>query len=383
MGKLLVFLPDGTMRPVNLGKERVVIGRRADNDVCLPFPAVSSEHAAVVTILDDSFLEDLDSTNGTLVNGKAIQKHFLRDRDQIDIGQQKLIYLSDDLAPIVDENIDTVRNELKTFGEKVQRANTARRTRDTRVDVSADEARNPAKSDDAAPAERVEPFFTQAELSADAARMNALPGEKSRPEAEFAADLVEPLAGAAPKLLLDLPPPELSSSIRRRPAIKSESTVEQKADRLSTDRGLDEMARIRSSESGNGAHENGANGNGKRPSSVDTIAESLARATGVPAKASGAPVVEMRSPPARITVLSGANAGRSLIIERNEVVIGRVGLQVVAIQHADNQFRLYPREGDVEPTLNGSPVDKDGALLSSGDTFEVAGARIEFIAKPR
>ena len=51
-------------------KERITIGRRADNDICLPYPAVSGEHAAIVTILADSFLEDLGSTNGTLVNDR-------------------------------------------------------------------------------------------------------------------------------------------------------------------------------------------------------------------------------------------------------------------------------------------------------------------------
>ena len=71
MGKLVLFLADGTTMDVPLDKERITIGRRADNDVCLPYPAVSGEHAQVVTILADSFLEDLGSTNGTLVNGKA------------------------------------------------------------------------------------------------------------------------------------------------------------------------------------------------------------------------------------------------------------------------------------------------------------------------
>src|SRR5665213_3939595 len=113
MGKLVLFLQDGSTKAINLGKERVVIGRRADNDVCLPYPAVSGEHVAVVTILADSFLEDLGSTNGTLVNGAAVQKHFLRDRDQIDIGQQKLVYLADESAQLEDLNINVVRKELK------------------------------------------------------------------------------------------------------------------------------------------------------------------------------------------------------------------------------------------------------------------------------
>ena len=83
-----------------LDRQRITIGRRPDNDICLAYPAVSGEHAAVVTILADSFLEDLGSTNGTLVNGAAVAKHFLRDRDEIDIGQQMLVYLVDDAATL-------------------------------------------------------------------------------------------------------------------------------------------------------------------------------------------------------------------------------------------------------------------------------------------
>ena len=92
MGRLIAHLPDGSTREFRLDQGRVTIGRRADNDVCLPFPAVSAEHAALVTIGADSFLEDLDSTNGTLVNGERIAKHFLRDGDRIDIGRLDLVY---------------------------------------------------------------------------------------------------------------------------------------------------------------------------------------------------------------------------------------------------------------------------------------------------
>src|ERR1700687_3726926 len=96
MSKLVLHLENGTTMEIPLDQERITIGRRADNDVCLSNLAVSGEHAAVVTILADSFLEDLGSTNGTLVNGNAIVKHFLRDRDEIDVGQHKLVYYADE-----------------------------------------------------------------------------------------------------------------------------------------------------------------------------------------------------------------------------------------------------------------------------------------------
>src|SRR4030095_16447279 len=110
---------------VLLDKERITIGRRADNDVCLPYPAVSGEHAAVVTILADSFLEDLGSTNGTLVNGKPIVKHFLADNDQIDIGRQRLTYASDNDAKIEPLPADLLRNHLRGLSEKVEPARPA------------------------------------------------------------------------------------------------------------------------------------------------------------------------------------------------------------------------------------------------------------------
>lgn len=93
MAKLVVHRPDGTVRDIKLDRDRITIGRRADNDLCLPYPAVSAEHAEVVTVVGDSFLHDCGSTNGTLVNGARISKHFLRDHDRIDIGRVQLVYL--------------------------------------------------------------------------------------------------------------------------------------------------------------------------------------------------------------------------------------------------------------------------------------------------
>ncbi len=92
MARLIASLPDGSTREITLDQGRITIGRRADNHFCLPFPAVSAEHAAVLTIGADSFLEDLDSTNGTFVNGNRITKHFLRDGDRISAGRIEMTY---------------------------------------------------------------------------------------------------------------------------------------------------------------------------------------------------------------------------------------------------------------------------------------------------
>lgn len=81
-----------------LSKERMTIGRKAHNDIVIDNLAVSGEHAAIVTIQNDSFLEDLDSTNGVTVNGMATKKHFLQNSDVIEIGKYKIKYLNDQPA---------------------------------------------------------------------------------------------------------------------------------------------------------------------------------------------------------------------------------------------------------------------------------------------
>lgn len=100
MAKLVLHQPDGTLRDLKLDRDRITIGRRPDNDLCLPYPAVSAEHAEIVTVAGDSFLHDMGSTNGTLVNGNRVTRHFLRDRDRIDVGLQQLVYLTDEAETI-------------------------------------------------------------------------------------------------------------------------------------------------------------------------------------------------------------------------------------------------------------------------------------------
>lgn len=103
MGKLVITDNTGVTTEYTLDKERVTLGRLASNDVVLNDKAVSGRHAAIVTILDDSFLEDLDSTNGTQVNGQPVTKHPLTHGDVISVGRNTVRYFSSD-APVADSD---------------------------------------------------------------------------------------------------------------------------------------------------------------------------------------------------------------------------------------------------------------------------------------
>lgn len=94
-GKLVLSLNGSVLGEFTLNKERTTIGRKPHNDIQVDNLAVSGAHAAILTILNDSFIEDLDSTNGTFVNGKLIKKHALRAGDLVAIGKHELRYLND------------------------------------------------------------------------------------------------------------------------------------------------------------------------------------------------------------------------------------------------------------------------------------------------
>ena len=93
--KIILSMDGVVLQEYALSKERMTIGRKAHNDIVIDNLAVSGEHAAIVTIQNDSFLEDLDSTNGVAVNGMATKKHFLQNNDVIEIGKYKIKYLND------------------------------------------------------------------------------------------------------------------------------------------------------------------------------------------------------------------------------------------------------------------------------------------------
>ncbi|MBX9675809.1 MAG: FHA domain-containing protein [Methylotenera sp.] len=95
MAKLHFLLDGNSLGEFALDKERMTIGRRPSNQIHIDNLAVSGVHAVIVTIGNDSFLEDLNSTNGTLVNGKAIKKYVLQHEDMIEFGKYQLKYINE------------------------------------------------------------------------------------------------------------------------------------------------------------------------------------------------------------------------------------------------------------------------------------------------
>ena len=98
MGKLVVSLDGVVIKDVQITKDKTTLGRRPYNDIVIDNLAVSGEHAVLQMLGNDVFIEDLNSTNGTYINGKAIKKQMLAHNDTVEIGKYKIKFLSEENA---------------------------------------------------------------------------------------------------------------------------------------------------------------------------------------------------------------------------------------------------------------------------------------------
>lgn len=99
MPKLILSMDGLVLKEMVLTRERTSIGRKPDNDIQIDNLAISGHHAVITCILDDAFLEDQNSTNGTYVNGLPVKKHVLANNDVIELGKYRLKYLADAAQP--------------------------------------------------------------------------------------------------------------------------------------------------------------------------------------------------------------------------------------------------------------------------------------------
>ncbi|MBC7604836.1 MAG: FHA domain-containing protein [Ramlibacter sp.] len=99
MPKMIVSIDGVVIKEVQLTKDRTALGRRPYNDIVIDNLAVSGEHAVLQMTGNEVYLEDLNSTNGTYVNGKAVKKQLLQNSDTVEIGKYKIKYVNEVAGP--------------------------------------------------------------------------------------------------------------------------------------------------------------------------------------------------------------------------------------------------------------------------------------------
>ncbi len=114
MPKLIVSIDGVVIKDVTLAKDRTTLGRRPYNDIVVDNLAISGEHAVLHMIGSDVYLEDLNSTNGTYVNGRAIKKQALEHNDVIEVGKYKIRFMGGQVPVGPGESVVPARGLEKT-----------------------------------------------------------------------------------------------------------------------------------------------------------------------------------------------------------------------------------------------------------------------------
>ena len=224
MAKLILSVDGQVLKEYQLTKERTLIGRKPHNDIPIDNLAVSGEHAAIITILNDSFIEDLGSTNGTMVNGKPVKKHFLQNNDVVEIGKHKLKYFNDAPTaataadfektmiirnpakaappPVADKGMGDTQTNLKAMAPDAPRpaatppsASTTATSPPAPAPVPATSTSPPAPAPSAAPAHAPSPAPAHAPAAPPASAAGATPLREAA---------IQVLSGAAAGRTLDL-----------------------------------------------------------------------------------------------------------------------------------------------------------------------------------
>jgi pSer/pThr/pTyr-binding forkhead associated (FHA) protein len=171
MARLILSLDGQTLAEYNMTKERYTVGRLPDNDIRIDNAAVSGHHSLLINILNDSFLEDLNSTNGTYVNGKLIKKHALQHGDVITVGHHQLRYVDDQAQQAPEDEFEKTM-VIQPSGQMEKQVAQAARVADAAASAAAS-----AEAPHAAPAEspKRRPFVPTSTQDIDEKETPALP----------------------------------------------------------------------------------------------------------------------------------------------------------------------------------------------------------------
>jgi pSer/pThr/pTyr-binding forkhead associated (FHA) protein len=390
MAKLILSMDGLVLKEITLTKERTTIGRKPHNDIQIDNLAVSGEHAVIVTILNDSFLEDLGSTNGTLVNGQPIKKHFLQNNDVIELGKYKLKYMNESGA--------SVGRSMDFEKTMVLRPGGAPRP-EVPMGVSQPMA---------APAAHQPPIHASQPMAMQTGAFAAVP----QGAAAHMHDTVRGPAslGGMPGADASLPiPPSVALGAGALgpgalPAMPA-------APDLNSSQGLAIMSEPPPSPPGF----NGVNGplgqtptgglplglsqplqlamlGTSQPQSLDAMRGQASPQAFAATRAN--PVYVEHTPPmtvsqsmqvrpglAAVQILTGSNAGRELELVKPLTTLGKPQVQVAVITKRPNGYYITHVEGTTYPIVNGRGLDAQAHLLADHDIIEIAGVKMEFYFK--
>jgi pSer/pThr/pTyr-binding forkhead associated (FHA) protein len=305
------------LKEIPLTKERTTIGRKPHNDIQIDNLAVSGEHAVIVTILNDSFLEDLGSTNGTVVNGNPIKKHFLQNNDVVELGKYKLKFVAE-AAPAA------------AAGEKADFEKTMV-LRPSAMKAAAEQAKAMAAAAGAAAG------AGGAQAAAVAQRAAAVQQAGATAAATGTADKDATKTVPSPAKPASAPAPAAAAHAPAAPAAAV------------------------------------------APAAAATPASAAPAGAAPAAAAAAAPA--RHQPLGAIQLLSGGSAGKELELNKPLTTLGKPGVQVAVLTRRPQGYFITHVEGAARPSVNGEPIGAAPHALKDHDVIELAGVKMEFFLK--
>ena len=326
MAKVIVSLDGLVLQEVTLSKERTTIGRKSHNDIHIDNLAVSGDHAAIVQVVEDHFIEDLGSTNGTLVNGKPVKRQLLKSNDVIELGKFKLEFVGR-TAPQGQDAADYEKT-MVFRRPAVPAAPAASGPQASPAPASAAARTPPAAS----PASQPAPGPAAAR-SAPAAP----PASPPSPAASPAAPPVAPAtAAAAARAAVPAPGPAGTATppAAARPAAAAA---------------------------------------GASPRAASSPPAAVAREAAVPSRSA--------QPWGAIRIVSGPGAGAERPLTKPVTTIGKAGVQVAMLTRRTQGYYLTHVEGSNQPQVNGQRIGAEPFPLNDHDVIELTGLKVEFLLR--
>ncbi|MFT6301118.1 MAG: pSer/pThr/pTyr-binding forkhead associated (FHA) protein [Granulosicoccus sp.] len=308
------------------GHEVISIGRRSDNDVAIPNRSISGKHAKICLEDGKAFLEDLNSTNGTYVNGEIVKRRTVQSGDDIILGKIRLGIILSESANSLDakEDFDEVDNQQAD-------------TNDDSMDFSVDRMAG------------IPEFTDSDEMSFD---------EDARLFAQSPSESLENVDDSAHERAVE--------------AVHADDHDSIQADAIGSSQVSDNDVPIIADFSSD-----------IEPHPLDGIDSKSFSSDDDDAP----PMHELDSPPvtskgAVIEIKNGAKSGQILPIDKPVTTLGRPGIQIAAIMRKPDGYFLMHIESDDSvdrPTLNQDAIGDEPVLLHSGDELNVAGIDVEFM----
>ncbi len=317
MAKLILSLDGIVLKEQELTKERTTIGRKPHNDIQIDNLAVSGEHAVIVTILNDSFLEDMGSTNGTLVNGSSVKKHFLQNSDVVEIGKYKLKYINEVATSTTAADFEKTMvlraptAALKAHAVVKNLSETQLNLRPLGAQVANGTVTSLNRQAAAVTGNAVQTATATVGLVGTA---QTAPGAAKNAASQTSYAVAQELSEPAPAVALFS---QTNPGTARVPPL------------------------------------------------------------GVTASQPGG----MMMPLAAIQILTGPSAGRELELSKSLTTVGKPGVQVAVITRRPQGYYVTHVEGSSFPILNGKSLDAQARPLNDHDIIELAGVKMEFFLK--